>query len=300
MLDVNLPKFLSQDVPIFQQIVSDVFQSAAPDPDTSELVRAIDSTMIRAQLKPLPDFKTKVLQLYDTILSRHGLMLVGLPYAGKSTCARVLAAALGEMAKNGPTQPAASTTSAGSSGGAALVPAAVQNERAVRMVTINPKSMSIAQLYGYTERGSNEWQDGILAAKFRELSGANSQTVMTGVTGGLMEGSSLTASASTSLLGGKDVKDSSAPGPASNAPAAAGAPVRKWLHLDGPVDSLWVENMNTLLDDSKILCLTSGRVLHLTEGMNVIFEVRDLSAASPATVSRCGMVYMDPAQLGWK
>ncbi|KAG5499406.1 hypothetical protein JIQ42_04223 [Leishmania sp. Namibia] len=224
--DVNLPKFLSQDVELFKGIVSDLFPGVQlPAPDYANMHNALVTVTTEDNLQLTAYFEEKIFQTYEMICVRHGMMLVGYSYGGKTKGLQSLAAALGVMEQTS------------------------KSEHRARMITINPKSVTMTQLYGKVEL-SGEWTDGILSSRFRQLA--------------------------------QDASED-----------------RVWLVLDGPVDAVWIENMNTVLDDNKKLCLQNGDIIPMSKRMNLIFEVQDLAHASPATVSRCGMVYVEPQSLGW-
>ncbi len=69
----------------------------------------------------------------------------------------------------------------------------------------------------------------------------------------------------------------------------------KWIILDGDLDANWIESMNSVMDDNKILTLASNERIVLKPHMRLIFEIRNLKFATPATVSRAGILYIDDA-----
>ncbi|NWX90356.1 DYH10 protein, partial [Nothoprocta pentlandii] len=221
--DMNLPKFVFEDVPLFLGLISDLFPGLdCPRVRYPNFNDAVEQVLEEEGYVVLPVQVDKVVQMYETMLTRHTTMVVGPTGGGKSVVINALCHAqtkLGLLTK---------------------------------LYTLNPKAMSVIELYGILDPTTRDWTDGVLSNIFRDI---NKPT---------------------------DKKE------------------RRYILFDGDVDALWVENMNSVMDDNKLLTLANGERIRLQAHCALLFEVGDLQYASPATVSRCGMVFVDPKNLKYK
>uniref|UniRef100_A0A1I8GN74 Dynein heavy chain 10, axonemal n=1 Tax=Macrostomum lignano TaxID=282301 RepID=A0A1I8GN74_9PLAT len=221
--DMNLPKFVFEDVPLFLGLIQDLFPGLdCPRVRYPDFNDAVERALAALDYVPLEQQADKVVQLYETMKTRHTTMIVGPTGGGKSVVIRALADA---------------QTSLGLT---------------TKIHTMNPKDRSVVELYGVLDPTTRDWTDGLLSNIFREI----------------------------------------------NKPTDKNE--RRYILFDGDVDALWVENMNSVMDDNKLLTLANGERIRLQAHCALLFEVGDLQYASPATVSRCGMVFVDPKNLGYE
>uniref|UniRef100_A0A2C9JWZ0 AAA+ ATPase domain-containing protein n=1 Tax=Biomphalaria glabrata TaxID=6526 RepID=A0A2C9JWZ0_BIOGL len=221
--DMNLPKFVFEDVPLFLGLISDLFPGLdCPRVRYPNFNDAVEQVLQDNGYVLLPHQVDKVVQMYETMLTRHTTMIVGPTGGGKSVVINTLAQAQSRLGIT------------------------------TKLFVINPKDRSVIELYGILDPVTRDWTDGLLSNIFRDI----------------------------------------------NKPTDKNE--RKYIVYDGDVDALWVENMNSVMDDNKLLTLANGERIRLQKHCAMLFEVFDLQYASPATISRCGMVYVDPKNLGYK
>ncbi|PRP87074.1 hypothetical protein PROFUN_04810 [Planoprotostelium fungivorum] len=239
----NAPKFLPDDLPLFYGIMQDLFPEVRIGTSLDDVLhRAIGDVLPLHHLASVQYQIDKMKQLYEMIGMRHGIMLVGPAGCGKTTVYKILAEAIPRT-----------RSSVEKVSFLVFKPQSLQ----VHTHVINPKSISIGQLYGAVDPRTQEWRDGAVTSLVR----------------GIMAQNAVGHNKERNL---------------------------HWILFDGPVDAHWIENMNSVLDDNKLLCLANGERIIMPSNITMIFEVDHLNEASPATVSRCGMVYIEPDRIDWK
>ncbi|KAL6262835.1 hypothetical protein P5V15_005625, partial [Pogonomyrmex californicus] len=229
MKDMNVAKLTSDDLPLFLDITTDLFPNIdIPTVDYEEIISYITSEAIKLKLQPIPTIVTKVIELYETKSSRHSTMIIGVSNTAKTVTWKILQNTMTTMKSDG--KPGFNT---------------------VHVYPINPKALSLSELYGEYNLSTGEWLDGVISSIMRKTCS-------------------------------EDTTD------------------EKWIFFDGPVDADWIENMNSVMDDNKVLTLVNNERIIMPDQVSLLFEVQDLAAASPSTVTRAGMIYNDYKNLGWR
>ena len=245
--DSNIPKFLKEDLPLFNALISDLFPNLDLPTSSNDLL--INKSRIYLEnlnynvSDPLLD---KILQLSEILNVRFGTMVVGSAMTGKTTIINSLKASKNMIFK----EKLLNEEEDMRKNLDLLRELQKKGFYSISSTTINPKSVTMGELYG-EENLQKDWTDGLASYYIRKATTSN-------------------------------IID------------------QKWICFDGPVDALWIENMNSVLDDSRMLCLSNGQRIRLKEDIRILFEVDNLEQASPATVSRCGMVYIAEEVLGWE
>ncbi|CAH0480997.1 unnamed protein product [Peronospora belbahrii] len=215
--DTILPKLVSSDVPVFETLLKGVFPGTdAHHIEENNLRLNIIELATKANYVVSEQWVEKVLQLYQVMQLRHGVMLVGASGTGKSSAWRVLMDAM-ELVDG------------------------VKGEAHV----IDPKALSKEHLYGVLDNTTLEWTDGVFTYLLRQI---------------------------LNSVRGESEK-------------------RHWIIFDGDVDPEWAENLNSVLDDNRLLTLPSGERLEIPPNVWIMMETETLRYATLATVSRCGMVW---------
>jgi dynein heavy chain len=131
--DVNVPKFLKDDLPLFENIMVDLFPGVEkPNIDLGALFDQFKTSCKELNKQSVPQFVEKMVQLYDTIRVRHGLMLVGPTGGGKTANYKVLAHAMTALKD-------------------------LEQFELVNYHILNPKSITMGQLYGDFDPQTTEW-----------------------------------------------------------------------------------------------------------------------------------------------
>ena len=276
--DANFPKFIAEDIKLFKALLSDLFPGVELDPPQTQFFEEqINQVMAADNIDPSPFTISKCQQLIDIMNIRLGICLTGPAGTGKTTVIKLVEKVSTQIrkkynkiqkqikAKKEQDLENERLNALNSKEDVTTEPKIKDEDidydylkkfdpkyRKIKTWTINPKSITMGELFGEENEEKKIFEYGIATKKLKKALNQEREDKF------------------------------------------------RIVILDGPIDTKWIENMNSVLDDSQTLCLANGERIKLKSHVKVFFEVEDLSKASLATVSRLGVIYFGPTELGWR